>query len=580
MNRLQPNRRELVVVLLMTAIGGILRIWSPGRLGLVHFDEGIYALAGLWPLNPKGFWAIDPTVIAYAPGGYPFLVGLASFVVGLGDLTPILVSILMGTLTVPLVAWLSWRTFGPTAGAITATLAAFSGFHIAFSRMALTDVSFLFFFILAIGLGQRFLERPNALNTIGLGIGVGLAQWFKYHGWLAGAIVILTAVVNAIRDPAERQPKRLASVWGQGACAGLLAFAVFWPWFSFVESHGGYADLLRHHASYMQGAGAWLTNLRTQTGQEALLDHRSGAIETLRFIFLFLVVLLENPSTARTIRRRIIESDFFNALLTAVVVVTPLMPGGGSVWCWGLGLALMPWLLAWPSKFRVLGLGWLVFSLLTPLYHPYARLWMPLEAFGWIVYGYFAGAATMASSQWEGPISESWGQNKMLASWFVGSLVFVGILFFTASPQSRFVTDDEASVAEPSDTLRVACRQVQADLPKDLARLRFLGRPPITFYLATAGVPLAPQPDLNTLLKPGSPMDWALVDDALLRQEPDHAGAKVRLKEGWEVVREYPTRFNLPTLLDITPGAARGKIEPDAFECPLWLLKPRPQGGR
>ncbi len=36
--------------------------------------------------------------------------------------------------------------------------------------------------------------------------------------------------------------------------------------------------------------------------------------------------------------------------------------------------------------------GWFVLLLLTPLYHPYARLWLPVAAFGWIVMGgCFAG---------------------------------------------------------------------------------------------------------------------------------------------------------------------------------------------
>jgi 4-amino-4-deoxy-L-arabinose transferase-like glycosyltransferase len=576
--RPNPHRRELLIVLVMTVIGGVIRIWSPTKLGLIHFDEGIYALAGLWPLSPKGFWGIDPTVIAYAPGGYPFLVGLASFALGFGDLTPILVSILMGTLTIPLVAWLAWRTFGPTAGAITATFAAFSGFHIAFSRMALTDVSFLFFFILALGLGQRFLERPNVRNTIGLGIGVGLAQWFKYHGWLAGAIVALTALVNVILDPTERTLKRLARVWGQGACAALIALAVFWPWFSFVEAHGGYADLIRHHASYMQGVGVWFTNLNTQLRMNALLEHGSDKLGIARLASVFLMICFMHPDASKAIRQRLIGVDLFHIWTAAMWAACLSSAGYGLGWFWALGLAQIPWLFSWPATFRILGLWWLVFTLLTPLYHPYARLWLPLEALAWIFFGYFAGPVIMAAVSSRTPVFESLGRNKWLATWYVGSLILLGILLFISSPYSRYPAGDDAPLIEPSDSLRIACRQVQADLPKDLTRLRFLGRPPITFYLGTAGVSLAPQPDLDALLKPSGPSDWALVDDALLRQNPDHAQAKARMMEGWEVVREYPTTLNLPTFLDINPGAGRGKIEPSMLECPLWLLRPRSKG--
>ena len=45
---------RLWVVAALTLVGGMLRLWSLGRLGLVHFDEGIYALAGLWVFSPQG----------------------------------------------------------------------------------------------------------------------------------------------------------------------------------------------------------------------------------------------------------------------------------------------------------------------------------------------------------------------------------------------------------------------------------------------------------------------------------------------------------------------------------------------
>lgn len=571
----KEHRRELLVVLVMTVIGGLLRVWSPGTLGLIHFDEGIYALAGLWPLSPKGFWGIDPTVIAYAPGGYPFLVGLGSFVLGFGDLTPILVSVLMGTLTIPLVAWLSWRTFGPTAGAITATFAAFSGFHIAFSRMALTDVSFLFFFILALGLGQRFLERPNLINTIAMGLGVGLAQWFKYHGWLAGGIVALTAAVNAILTPSERTPRRLARVWGQGACAALIAFAVFWPWFSFVESHGGYADLIRHHASYMQGAETWLLHLLSQLDQVTILDQ---SLERERnwplrvpVIFAAICVLSDELRTARKTRNRILYSVGF----VTVAWLTVAVPVIG----WWLGAMLPGSFRARSPRVLLIGFWWLILSVTTPFYHPYARLWLPLEACRWIVIGCFVSriiAFVRFQSQSLHFDDKAWG--RQLAGWCIvaWSAVFCAFMIFHEAYRYHRAIDPQ--VRSRSDSLRIACRQIQADLPKDLKRLRFLGRPPITFYLGTAGVALAPHPDLDALLKPGPTNDWTLVDHALLRQRPDLVPAKARLMESWDLVHEYPTTLNLPSFLDIDPGAARGKIEPSMLECPLWLLRPRVNG--
>jgi dolichyl-phosphate-mannose-protein mannosyltransferase len=98
--------REVLVVMALTFVGAVVRLWAPGRLGLTHFDEGIYALAGLWCFSPRGLAGIDPTVISYAPPGFPILVGWSYVVLGVNDLAAIVVSACAGTLTIPLSAWL------------------------------------------------------------------------------------------------------------------------------------------------------------------------------------------------------------------------------------------------------------------------------------------------------------------------------------------------------------------------------------------------------------------------------------------------------------------------------------------
>ena len=67
--------------------------------------------------------------------------------------------------------------------------------------MALTDASFLLFWLVAIAMGQRFLERPNPARAVSLGLAVGLAQLFKYNGWISGAIVVATAVIWLLFHP-------------------------------------------------------------------------------------------------------------------------------------------------------------------------------------------------------------------------------------------------------------------------------------------------------------------------------------------------------------------------------------------
>ena len=151
-------------------------------------------MAGRWVFSPRGLGGLDPTVIPYAPPGFPFLVGLAYGLLRrrrhLGDpgldrgRDP----------DDPAVGMAGLPDLRAGAGAAAAAFAAMSGPHIAFSRMALTDASFLLFWLIAIGLGQRFLERPGPGRAAALGLAVGVAQLFKYNGWIAGVLVALGAV--------------------------------------------------------------------------------------------------------------------------------------------------------------------------------------------------------------------------------------------------------------------------------------------------------------------------------------------------------------------------------------------------
>ncbi len=183
------STREWLVITVLTLVGAVLRFWNFGRLSLTHFDEGIYAFSGLWVLSKHGLLDLDPSIVAYAPPGFPLLVGISYGLFGVSDYAAIVVAIIAGIATIPVAGWLGRRTFGPGAGAATATFAALAMAHVAFSRKALTDAPFLLAWLLAIGVGGRFLERPGFVRAIVLGVAVGVAQNFKYNGWLAGVIV-------------------------------------------------------------------------------------------------------------------------------------------------------------------------------------------------------------------------------------------------------------------------------------------------------------------------------------------------------------------------------------------------------
>jgi dolichyl-phosphate-mannose-protein mannosyltransferase len=539
-------------------------------MGLVHFDEGIYAIAGLWSVSPRSLANLDPMVIPYAPAGYPVLVGLAYFGLGVSDIAAILVSVLMGTLTIPAAAWLARRTFGAGAGAPCAALVAFSGAHVAFSRMALTDASFLLCWAIGLICGQRLLERPNLGRAIGLGLSVGLAQYFKYNGWLIGAIVVLAALIGMVADANERERSRLRAIWGFGLLAALCAWVAYWPWFGFVESHGGYAGLLRHQQSYMGGAGSWPLHLRLQLEQMAALS--GGPAWNV-------VGLLAAGAAAWCLAGKSVWRYRVLVVGTLVVWAFVISPYAGSLF----GLMLVSEALVRRTRaLRLLACACLVLLILTPLYHPYARLWLPLQLLGWVtianyVREWFLPIITEPVKDREATPRVS--SQRITAGQWVACAICIGVLGLLSS--GLFLSPVMGpgklpSPLAPADSLRTAVRKVISDLPPETKGLRALVRPPVVFYLG-GRIPVQTEPNLARLLEFTDRQTWALIDVAQLRQEGDLKTAKSRLLSRWEIVHEYPTFLNLPTLLDVDPGAARVG-DSELIAEPLWLLRPRMVG--
>jgi hypothetical protein len=391
-----------------------------------------------------------------------------------------------------------------------------------------------------------------------------MCQQFKYNGWLLGAIVILAASLGILVNRDQRNRAKLLATWGFGLVAAIVAAAVYWPWFSFVNLHGGYGALLRHHSSYLGGVASWFDHWRLQLEEAALLS--GGPVwNAAAWAAACLSCGLISLSTADPARR-------LRATLVAGLLL-PLMSFAPS-WFWWVGV---PWVLfRWrqpsPSE-RILVVAWLGLSVLTPLYYPYARLWLPLQALGWVlVAGLVAvllGPASEMTSQFPKPA-------KKRRIWTIQVAVLCAALALiqgVALRGSALGRGRPPGVLDPSDSVKVAVRQALADLPAETPAIRVLARPMVRFYLA-GRVPAEVAPNVSGLLEPGDPRRWALVDHVQLRQEGDVNAASSRMLSRWDIVGEYPTVLNLPTLLDVDPGAARAGGS-ETTTAPLWLLRPK-----
>ncbi len=537
--------------MLLTLVGAALRLQGLGSLGLTHFDEGIYATAALWIYSPTGLAAYPPSAIAYAPPGYSILVGIFDFLTGgPSDVSALAVSVIAGTLTIPVVAWLGRRTFGPGAGWTSAAFATFSGPHLAFSRMGLTDATFLLAWLLAIGLGGRFAEQPRAGRAIAFGLAVGLAQLLKYNGWLAGVVVVAGASLHAVRLGDDR--RRFFS-WGTLAVG--VAALVYLPWYRFIEAHGGYSQLLAHQKSYILGWRAWPSDVRTQVAQSFALSPL--ALGCTAWIVAGLGGIIGVGRVANSGKFSGSGRSWAIPGLIGLAGLSLAVPGV----VWLFGLASLPGLFpSGPPSRRILGAWLLVLAVLTPLYHPYARLWLPIEAAGWIWLG--------GILQWRETGAE-WFRSRTSKVW-AGVVVIAGV-GWVGTITSRTIP----GLLGPTDDLRLVIQQ--RILPKlqsaEVSRVLGLVRPPVTYYLG-GRVPFSPMPDLSTLRKNRRPGDWILLDEGQIDLR-SHRDGSLPIPMGPASVFEF--RPAGPTLLDEDLEATRrgmGRV----FR--LWLIPPALHGDR
>ncbi|MFO0961105.1 MAG: glycosyltransferase family 39 protein [Isosphaeraceae bacterium] len=522
------TRQALLILLASTVLGLAIRGWNLGRLGLVHFDEGIYATSAAALADSS---AIDPGLIAYAPPAYPILVSVAFRVLGPSDTAAILVSILAATATIPLLSRLADRAFGPPAGSLAAILSAMWGGHIAFSRMALTDATFLFAWTLGLIAAARLIERPTPGRVLLAGLAIGLAQCTKYNGWLL--VPVMFAAALPIRKPRGRLIAALLF-------SALLAALLYFPWFRFVEGHGGYKALLRHQSGYVLGILAWPHDARIQMDQvEALSGLPNWGIvgRCLLASMAMAGLLVPLPDRLRHVGT------------VASIIGVAAVP---SIAWWIALISLQAGLIDTRPWRRVLCWSWLILAVLTPMYHPYARLWLPVQASSLVL------ASGMAFDRAR--------STKFGRSWSVAVAV-AAILFLASFGRGRPLP----GLLEPSDTLRTACLQASAEVLREPDRVPTLARPSVLFYLASRirFARLADPGSARTVVGFG-PSAWLLIDEIQWRQG-DSGGGSID-PERWREFGRWPTPLNLPTWLDVDPSAASSPS--DARDASLILYRP------
>jgi hypothetical protein len=248
-------------------------------------------------------------------------------------------------------------------------------------------------------------------------------------------------------------------------------------------------------------------------------------------------------------------------MLIAVAAVAPEFP-------WWIGLVALPTLARSPvAGHRVLASSWLLMTLLTPLYHPYARLWLPLHAAGWLLGAYAIAGGHLVLAPGGRP------RPKLLLAM---GLAVAG--HFALYPGATPLPD----LLRPTDGLRAATRQLdegpmaRGPLGKR-PRLSAYIRPPSRFYLVQRRIDFDRLSRFESIALERPLVHYVLIDEV---QAPDWLPPDLGAPDGTTIfatIRPGPA-----SLLDLDPSAAFGRSpyqvhRPDGTEgYRLWLLK----GGR
>lgn len=455
-----PERRFTSRLALLVALALVLRAWAPQRLGIDHFDEGVYAASASSIAAPDSFTGLYPGQEKFSPPVYFALGGALARLSGLEvDRALILLNALLGAATVALVGFVGRRWFGAAAGLATATLLAFNEFHIGLSRCALTDVAFALAHLGALFALIEALRSERFGAALAAGALVALAWNIKYHGWLAcvGAGLALAPLLVA-RMRSHSAWRRPLALWCVAAGVAALGYA---PWALYVEAQpGGYAGLAAYQSTMLRGG--WSENLSRQLAQQLFFE---GPFSAASLPLAVASTCLWAPK-ARVPRAL--------GLALALGLIGSFLGGAGGVVA--LALAALPSLLGRARRLELPALALLaalvLWSVLTPFYHPYARLLLPLAvtamlAAGVALQAFLIGDAATEQAPSPAPATAALG---------------LAVLTFTAAS----FRDDASDPWRDARGVHRAALELTRRLPTH-ARVFVLGDPALAWYVKRAG---------------------------------------------------------------------------------------------
>ncbi len=394
----RANRLDWAALLIITLLAAGLRMWDWSKIGLSHFDEGIYAISG------ELYWAagrFEPFQAFYSPPIYPWLISVVNMLAGGGfDRAGVLISIIAGTL-LPIAGWLlageirlaflspasteelSAGEHGQRSPLLSedqiarlgsGLLLALSGPVIVFSRAGLTDSTFTLGVLFTLAMVGRSI-RLGTWASLFWAICAGCFTWnVKYNGSMAilasFAFVLSKALFQTAESPSKGQMLAGLALFRRWLIFAIMCFLSTLPWLYFVHQQHGYHNLIAHQAGYVRGVWAIPNNLMVASQQ-------ASALELLSFWIVFEVLalaslLIGGPRWLKVLGLAISVGLAFLGWMVAPLIGLSRLIGPAFDRFRGDGE---------PPLGRSAGLIWLVLVFALPaIYTPYQRLWLPTSA--------------------------------------------------------------------------------------------------------------------------------------------------------------------------------------------------------
>ncbi len=253
---------EVAAVALCIVLGFVLRYFDlTGIPRTVGGDEGTMGLQAMQVLQGRMTnmfatgWLSHPTF-------WFFLQALSMKLFGTDVFGLRLLSVLLGTLTIPLFYLLVRRLFDRELALVATLLFTFYDFHIHYSRLAANNIADPLFACLTLWLLCRGIAGRRRLDFVLAGLALGLAQYF-YMG--ARLIPIIVVVYLALRVVKERE--FLGRHWADVVAMFFAVWLIVAPLYVYFWQHPGVYNSRLNQVGIIQSG--WLEREQAITNRTA-----------------------------------------------------------------------------------------------------------------------------------------------------------------------------------------------------------------------------------------------------------------------------------------------------------------------